>query len=95
MGIAAFGTAIAATLPFALAGGAIAGLAAASVTGLRRFRPAAGLRIMTTVGVVLLTAAAVVAGADEPAGETWRGLVVAAEDRCSEYVRGDYGAAAG
>ena len=51
---------------------------------------------MTTVGVtvLLLTAAAVVAGADEPAGATWRGLVVAAEDRCSEYVRGDYGDAA-
>ena len=68
----------------------------ASVTGLRRFRPAAGLRTMTTVGVMvlLLTAAAVVAGADEPAGATWRGLVVAAEDRCSEYVRGDYGSTA-
>ena len=58
----------------------------ASVTGLRRFRPVVGLRIMTTVGVtvLLLTAAAMVAGADEPAGATWRGLVVAAEDRCSE-----------
>ena len=68
----------------------------ASVTGLRRFRPVAGLRIMTTVGVtvLLLTAAAMVAGADEPAGATWRGLVVAAEDRCSEYDRGDYGDAA-
>ena len=43
---------------------------------------------------VLLTATAVVAGADEPGGETWRGLVVAAEDRCSVYVRDDYGPAA-
>ena len=43
---------------------------------------------------VLLTATAVVAGADEPGGETWRGLVVAAEDRCSVYIRDDYGPAA-
>ena len=43
---------------------------------------------------VLLTAAAMIVGADEPAGATWRGLVVAAEDRCSVYVRGDYGDAA-
>ena len=28
-----------------------------------------------------------------PDGETWRGLVEAAEDRCSVYVRDDYGAA--
>ena len=47
---------------------------------------------MTIAGVtVLLTAAAVVGGADEPDAATWRGLVVAAEDRCSKYVRGDYG----
>ena len=41
--------------------------------------------------VLLTAAAAVVVGADEPDGETWRGLVVAAEDRCSVYVRDDYG----
>ena len=59
------------------------------------------------LAIVLLTATAVGAAADrEPVavpgsppasrrdGETWRGLVVAAEDRCSEYVRGDYGDAA-
>ena len=40
---------------------------------------------------VLLTAAAVVGVADEPVGATWRGLVVAEADRCSEYVRSDYG----
>ena len=36
MGIAAFGTAIAATLPFALAGGAIVGLAAYAVRASRK-----------------------------------------------------------
>ena len=49
---------------------------------------------MTTAGItmLLLTTTAVVVVADDAA--TWRGLVVAAEDRCSEYVRGDYRAAA-
>ena len=42
----------------------------------------------------MLLAAAVVAGADERAGATWRGLVVAAEDRCSKYDRSDYGSTA-
>ena len=48
--------------------------------------------LLTTLAMI--AAPAVVAGADEPDGETWRGLVVAAEDRCSVYVRDDYGPAA-
>ena len=44
--------------------------------------------------VAVLLAAAVVAGADERAGVTWRGLVVAAEDRCSKYDRSDCGSTA-
>ena len=44
---------------------------------------------------VLLTASTMGAGAEEPVGATWRGLVVAAEHRCSEYNRDDdYGATA-
>ena len=57
---------------------------------------------MTTAGVtaltrwwvlaaVLLTAAAVVgADADEPDGETWRGLVVAAEVDCTDYAPANF-----
>ena len=62
----------------------------------RRHLPAARVRAlcMTTAGIaaLLLTATAVVVVADD--GATWRGLVVAAEDRCSEYNRDDYGGTA-
>ena len=47
---------------------------------------------MTTVrvAVLLLTAAAVVAIADEPSGATWRGLVVAAEVECMDYASANF-----
>ena len=44
--------------------------------------------------VILLTTVAVATIADDPDSATWRGLVVAAEDRCSDYHRADYGSAA-
>ena len=56
-------------------------------------QPSRMLTLLLTT-LAMIAASAVVAGADEPDGETWRGLVVAAEDRCSVYVRDDYGPAA-
>ena len=49
---------------------------------------------LTTAGIamLLLTITALVVVADD--GATWRGLVVAEEDRCSEYDRSDYGSTA-